>query len=273
MTAVSAAALGEAALLDLFNAGFSDYVLPMQLDAAALGRHVRTNDVDLARSPVATANGKPAAFALLGVRGADAWIGGMATVPAHRRSGLAAELLERAAAAAAGAGCDTLWLEVVDTNAPAAALYRRAGFETERDVIVWTLPARAAAGTGARPLDEAAAREWIAAHRDGREPWQRSDATLARLRADGETHAGLAVERGGATAAAAVVREGPGAVTVLQATAVDAQAAQAVLLAAAGSARSLSLANAPAEGVLSQALAGLGAAAYARQHEMRLRLR
>ena len=181
MNVVSAESLGAAGLLDLFNAGFSDYVVPMQLDAAALRGHVRTNDVDLARSPVAVVDGEPAAFALLGIRAADAWIGGMATAPPHRRSGLAAAVLEAAAAAASDAGCDTLGLEVVDANAPAVALYRRAGFQVERDLIVWTLPAAPRAAPG-RPLDASAAQAWIATHRPAAEPWQRADATLAHLR-------------------------------------------------------------------------------------------
>jgi len=269
VTVVPAESLGEAALLDLFNAGFSDYVVPLQLDAAALRGHVRTNDLDLARSPVAIVAGEPAAFALVGIRGPDAWIGGMATAPAHRRSGLAAALLEHAAEAAAEAGCANLWLEVVDTNAPAVALYRRAGYDVVRDLIVWTLPAGDPAPPDARRIDDAAARAWIAAHRDGREPWQRADATLERLRTGGEAHTALAVERGGAIAAAAVVREQATAVTVLQAAALDAEAAAGLLRAAAGAGRSLAFANAPADGVLSQALAGLGATVYARQHEMR----
>lgn len=265
---VSAESLGMAALLELFNAGFSDYVVPMQLDAAALDGHVRANDVDLARSPVATVAGEPAAFALLGIRGADAWIGGMATVPGRRRRGLAATLLEAAATAAAEADCTTLRLEVVVTNAPAVALYRRAGYEVERDLVVWTLPPGDPAPTPARRLDEAAPRAWIAGHRDGREPWQRADATLERLRAAGEAHAGVAVEREGDIVAAAVCRELPRAVTVLQAAALDAGAAAAVLR-AAGERRSLTLPNAPADGTLSQALRSLGASVYARQHEMR----
>jgi GNAT superfamily N-acetyltransferase len=273
MTIVSADALGEDSLLDLFNAGFSDYVVPLQLDAKALRGHVRTNDLDLARSPVVMVDGEAASFAFLGVRGEDAWIGGMATAPAHRRAGLARIVLDAAIAAARDAGCRTVWLEVVDSNAPAIALYASAGFERVRDVVVWTLAAGDAAGPPARALGETAARAWIAAHRDGREPWQRADATLAHLRAGGEAHTGLSVERGGDIAAAAVCRMQPTAVTVLQAAALDAAAAADVLLAAAGAGRGLTLANAPADGVLSVALAGLGATAYARQHEMRRTLR
>ena len=271
MTVVPAESLAGAALLDLFNAGFSDYVVPMHLDAAALRAHVYANDIDLARSPVATVGGEPAAFALVGIRGADAWIGGMATVPGHRRRGLAAALLDAAAARAAEAGCERLWLEVVDTNTPAVTLYRRAGFEVVRDLVVWTLPAGAAEAV-ALPLAEAEARAWIAEHRDRREPWQRADASLERLRAGGERHAGVGVVHDGGLRAAAVCSEEASRVTVLQAAALDAEAASRLLRGASGG-RSLTLANAPADGILSAALPGLGATVHARQHEMRRPLR
>jgi hypothetical protein len=111
-----------------------------------------------------------------------------------------------------------------------------------------------------------------AAHRDGREPWQRADAALERLRDGGERHAGVGLVRDGGLAAAAVCRSDAASVTVLQAAALDAAAADH-LLRGAGGGRSLTLANAPANGLLSAALAGLGATVHARQHEMRRPLR
>jgi len=100
---VPAAELGTARLLEVFNAGFSDYLVPLRLDEAALRAHLHENDIALDRSPVALAE-EPSAFALLGVRGDDAWIGGMATVPAKRRNGLARQMLDAAIEAAREAG-------------------------------------------------------------------------------------------------------------------------------------------------------------------------
>jgi ribosomal protein S18 acetylase RimI-like enzyme len=263
----TAAELARDRLLELFNAGFSDYLIPLQLDAGTLRTHLRENDIALDRSPVAV-DGEPVAFALVGVRGPDAWIGGMATDPAHRRAGLGRRMLDAAAASAATAGCATLWLEVVDRNAAAVALYRARGFTQVRDLVAWSLPAAAGDVAGAREVPEREAHAWIAAHREEREPWQRADGTLARLREAGARLRGIVVERSGEVAGALVCRDAT-AVSVLQMGAPD-DAAAAALLDAAANGRALHLTNAPAESRASRILERRGARIIARQHEMRL---
>lgn len=52
----------------------------------------------------------------------------LATDPAHRRQGLAAALLARFEARAREAGAARAFLEVAEDNAPARALYARAGY-------------------------------------------------------------------------------------------------------------------------------------------------
>lgn len=60
----------------------------------------------------------------LGVRG-------LAVDPARRREGIGAALIEALVERARGAGIRRLTLRVLSTNAPAQALYERAGFEVE----------------------------------------------------------------------------------------------------------------------------------------------
>lgn len=269
MRVVPAAELGTAKLLEVFNAGFSDYLVPLRLDDAALRAHLHENDIALDRSPVALAD-EPAAFALLGVRGRDAWIGGMATVPAQRRTGLARQMLDAAIESAREAGCSTVWLEVVDGNAAAVALYRARGFAQVRDLTVWSLAAPKRAGEATRNADEREAGAWIATHREEREPWQRADGTLARLREAGAALRGLMLERSGEVAGAVVYRDAT-TVSVFQLAAADDEAA-AALLCAAASGRDLHVTNAPADGRVSRVLRARGASAVAGQHEMRLDL-
>jgi len=264
-----AADLGAAKLLEVFNAGFSDYLVPLRLDEATLRAHLHENDIALDRSPVALAE-EPAAFALLGIRDGDAWIGGMATVPAKRRSGLARQMLDAAIESARAAGCSTVWLEVIDRNAAAVALYESGGFVQVRDLVVWTLPALDRAGEATRRVDEYAAHAWIAAHREEREPWQRADGTLARLREAGAALRGLMLERSGEVAGAVVYRDATTA-SVFQLAAADDEAA-AALLGAAANGRDLHVTNAPADGRVSRVLAERGANPIAGQHEMRLDL-
>jgi len=267
---VPAADLGAATLLEVFNAGFSDYLVPLRLDEATLRAHLHENDIALDRSPVALGE-EPAAFALLGVRDGDAWIGGMATVPARRRNGLARQVLDAAVESAQEAGCSTMWLEVVDRNAAAVALYRARGFARVRDLVVWSLPAVDRAGEPTRAVDEREAQAWIAAHREEREPWQRADGTLARLREAGAALRGRVLERSGEVVGAVVYRDAT-TVNAFQLAAEDDEAADALLCAAANG-RDLHLTNAPVEGRVSRVLGKRGAHAIAGQREMRLDLR
>jgi len=87
MRLIPASQLSEQALVELFNAGYSDYLLPMRLTTAAFAQHVAVNDIDLECSRVAL-DDEPAALALIARRDGAGWVGGMATVPRYRRRGL-----------------------------------------------------------------------------------------------------------------------------------------------------------------------------------------
>ncbi len=268
MILVAASELAPDELRELFNRGFSDYLVPLQLGEDAFREHLAVNDVDLEAS-FAARDPEPAALALIARRGRAAWVAGMGTAPAYRRRGLGEEALRAGLAAAAARGCDEVWLEVIDRNLAAVALYAKLGFERVRDVVVWSRPpARDEAGAGHRVAPEEA-QAWIAGHRRGREPWQRSDAAVAKVRGP---LAGAVVESDGERTAAALFTDGREQVTVLQIAARDESAARDVLRAAAGAGRILRLANVPADDPASRALEELGANVVARQHEMRLAL-
>jgi ribosomal protein S18 acetylase RimI-like enzyme len=258
-------------LHDLFNLGFSDYLLPMHLSLAAFEDHVGGNDVDLDCSRVVI-DETPVAFALIGRRGSDAWVGGMGTAPSHRRRGLGERALAAAVETTRERGCSALWLEVLDGNHAAIGLYEKLGFEIVRDVIVWSLPAAGAEPPRARSVDLHDAQAWIADHRASREPWQRADESLARMRDRGLELRGLVVERAGEVNAAVVFRQDPEQAVALQIAALDDDSAADALLAAAGGSLSIRLSNAPEDEPASRALEWLGAMAVARQHEMRLAL-
>lgn len=272
MKLLPATALDLPDLADLFTACFSDYAVPMRMDERGLREHVETNDVDLECSQVVLVEERPAAFALIARRGEAAWVGGMGTMGSHRRRGLGASALVGAIEAVRDRGCNSVWLEVIDSNRAAAALYEKHGFEIQRDLIVWSLPATGNDPPPSRPVDADSAREWIVAHRRSREPWQRADETLEQMRARGTGLHGLVVERAGTVRAAVVFREDPDTLTVLQVAAADEAAAADALLAAAEGDRDLRLANTPVDDVASYAMRSLLARAVVTQHEMLLRL-
>jgi ribosomal-protein-alanine N-acetyltransferase len=62
--------------------------------------------------------------------GGEVHIHSVATHPDHRRAGIGAALLHRALAEGRAAGCTLATLEVRRGNAPAIAMYERAGFRT-----------------------------------------------------------------------------------------------------------------------------------------------
>lgn len=271
MPVTTAATIDAPALLELFNASYSDYVVPLSFGPDDLDEHVTAHAIDLGLSKVVD-DGGPAAFALVGRRGATAWIGGMGTRPERRRRGLGERALRAAIAAALEAGASAVDLEVIVGNDRAIALYEKLGFTRVRELVVGQVgPGRAPPRVldTVAPLDAGVARSWIAARRPSREPWQRSDAAIDALRERGITGDGLEVTRAGARVGAALLRDQGNIAALLQIAARDADAA-AALLAAGAADRPLRVLNAPAGEPAAAALTALDALIVARQYEMRL---
>ncbi len=266
-TITSAHTLERAAMHELFNEGFSGYLVPMRLDDAAFSTYLEHNDIDLDVSRVMV-DERPASFALVGVRRDEVWIGGMGTVPAARRQGYGQLVLESALDAARAIGGRLAWLEVIDANRAALTLYDKLGFGVTRELLVWELPASTQTGNGGE-VDVRQAWSWIAANRQGREPWQRADEVLTKL-THGELRA-VGIEQDGELAGAAIFRSTRDRVSVMQIAAADEQVA-AGLLCSAASGGPLRFANVPANEPSSTAMRKLGAKVVARQHEMRLAL-
>ena len=90
--------------------------------------------LDVARAPrvIGFCNYRLAPDPAGGAGGGELEILAIATHPDHRRGGVGAALLEHALAAGRAAGCPRALLEVRRGNAPAIALYQRAGFRTGR---------------------------------------------------------------------------------------------------------------------------------------------
>jgi hypothetical protein len=221
-------------------------------------------DIDPDASLVARVEGELVGLANLGLRDADAWVGGVGVVPPQRGTGLG-EALMRALIAEAGArGVERLWLEVIVENTAAVRLYEKLAFAHVRDLDVWSLERQVAESDylpSSAALDEAHA--WVRAHSQGREPWQRSDGTVARLAELDPAPHGVLVDGG-----AAVVRSAAGRVNLLQL----AGDAVAVLEAVGGAGEPVSLLNLPSEDPAAAAFRALGGAVVVRQHEMLLEL-
>ena len=86
---------------------------------------------------VALVDGAPVGVALLGRRERRGWIGSMGVLPAWRRRGIGRRLLQQVQANARRAGLHAIDLEVLTRNTAALALYEAAGFQIQRELLVW----------------------------------------------------------------------------------------------------------------------------------------
>jgi ribosomal protein S18 acetylase RimI-like enzyme len=253
----SARSLAPTKRAELFNAAYEGYLVPFHVDVAALEFMDDAFDLDVGASRIAYRDGEPVGLGNLGVRGEDAWIGGVGVVAAARRSGIGEALMRALHEQARERAVRRVWLEVIVENTGAFALYEKLGYRTVRDVEVWSLPAGEEDTDEAREVPAAEAQARIHELGSARAPWQRADETVANY---GDAR-GLATDAG-----AALFRTG-GAVQLLQA----AGEVEPFLRFLRGLG-AVSVLNLPQDDAAAPALRSLGAKPVIRQHEMLLDL-
>ena len=255
----SARSLAPGERAALFNAAYEGYLLPFHIDEQQLASMDDAFDLDLDASRIAYRDGTAVGLGNLGVRGEDAWIGGVGVVQAARRSGVGEALMRALHEQARGRGIRRVWLEVIFENTGAFALYEKLGYRTVRDVEVWSLPAAEDEDDSDEvsevPAAEAQAR--IRELRNEREPWQRADATIENY---GDVR-GLVTESGAALFRATA------AVQALQLA-----GAAEPLLRRLRRLGAVSVLNLPVDDPAAGTLPSLGAKVVVRQHEMLLDL-
>ncbi|HEX4323741.1 MAG TPA: GNAT family N-acetyltransferase [Gaiellaceae bacterium] len=169
----SSLSLGERS--ELFNAAYEGYLLPFHIDEQQLAFMANAFDFDLDASRIAYRDGEPVGLGNLGVRGEDAWIGGVGVAPGARRSGIGEALMRALHEQARELGVRRVWLEVIVENTAAFTLYEKLGYQLVQDVEVWTLPGADGDHAG-REVSRAEAESRLP---ERHEPWQRADGTLS----------------------------------------------------------------------------------------------
>jgi ribosomal protein S18 acetylase RimI-like enzyme len=253
----SARSLPPAGRAELFNAAYEGYLVPFHVDVAALEFMDDAFDLDLDASRIAYSDGKPVGLANLGVRGEDAWIGGVGVVTSARRSGIGGALMLALHEQARERDVRRVWLEVIVENTGAFALYEKLGYRTVRDVEVWSLPAGEEDTEAAREVPVGEAQERIRELGGARAPWQRADETIANY---GDAR-GLSTDAG-----AAVFRTGAAVQLIQVAGEVE------PFLRFLRGLGAVSVLNLPEDDPAAPTLHSLGATAVIRQHEMLLDL-
>jgi ribosomal protein S18 acetylase RimI-like enzyme len=271
---VAATARSEDELAALFSEVYSDYFVPVHIDAIALRTMARRFDLDLGSSRIAFDGDRPVGFVLLGLRPELAWVGGMGVVPGARQTGIGRRLMEFAIGEARARGCRTLQLEVLEQNTAAIALYRTLGFRESRTLDVWTLTLPLP-DAGAKAVPEAEARAWNAVRRTAPDPWQRDEPSLDNFGVPENPLRALEVVADGARTGTVVALVAGGRASLLQME-VDGLrpvATARALIAGAGSwAPNVRFLNVPSDHPAATAFAGAGATLEARQFEMVLPL-
>jgi ribosomal protein S18 acetylase RimI-like enzyme len=168
-----------AELAEIFNAGYEGYFTPFTLDEASFRFMSTTWDDDLDASRVAVVEGEPAGICKLAIRGDQGWIAGIGVAVPHRGEGLGEALMRGVIDEARTRGIRDLWLEVLVQNEPAIRLYEKLGFETVRELEVWTLEPLVLQEHKVSTVPAATAHQRIQAERTWREPWQRADESVA----------------------------------------------------------------------------------------------
>ena len=251
----------HAELAEIFNAGYEGYFTPFTLDEAAFRFLVETFDDDLDASRVLLVDGEPGGICKLAIRGERGWIGGVGVALPYRGNGYGETLMREAIDVARARGLRELWLEVLTPNEPAIRLYEKLGFETVRDVEVWSLD-ELVADSNYLPSPADAAQARIRAERTWREPWQRADESVANSEG---------VEALESDGGAILFRRSGDRISLLQGVAADEDAARD-LLRSLPEATAVHWLNGPEGDPFNAAFESLGGTRSWTQHEMLLRL-
>lgn len=150
---------------------------------------LRQRGFDPALTWIARAEGKIVGFWIMGSNGqnsqAIAYTVATGTIPSHRGHGLAGQIFERMLANHRLRGLESIELEVIKENTSARKAYGKLGFEPERDVTCFTLPASPEKPTVSIPpmpleiIESAGPELW-----DWPPTWQNSLDALKRIEKD-----------------------------------------------------------------------------------------
>ncbi len=119
-----------------FNHAYSDYFTPVVMTAESFLHLMDRDDLSLESSVAALDNGAVVGTGLLGIRGKMGWIGGMGVIPERRRQGIGRRMMSYLIDRARANGLTEVWLEVIEANKGAYALYRQLGFEPVRHLLI-----------------------------------------------------------------------------------------------------------------------------------------
>jgi ribosomal protein S18 acetylase RimI-like enzyme len=182
------AGLSFETLTAAFNDAFSDYDIPANYPVEYLRGLVTRRGFRPDLAAGAFDGERLVGFVFNCLDGDDAYNSGTGVVISHRRQGIARQLMQRS--------IETLpakhyWLEVIETNHRAHALYRELGFEEPRRLQSWKYEAADRNATTLRELANVHLRDYEAFF-DMRPSWQNTIRSIERA---AEPHVAIGDER------------------------------------------------------------------------------
>ena len=168
-------------LVAIYNQTRVDYMVPMPMNTARLEDYIRTYDVDLDHSLVATHEGDMLGVAMLGLRADRAWITRLGVIPDTRRRGTGLALMNGSLKQAENLKISFSMLEVIKNNVPAHQLFLKLGFYEVGELLVLrrspTVPPPDPIVADARRLQRAEALDLVGRNR-GTQPWTNQSESL-----------------------------------------------------------------------------------------------
>ncbi len=126
-----------AAFTSAFNLAYSDYFMPISMTVPAFRALIERDDLSMEGSVVTVDDtGLIVGMGLLGIRGQKGWIGGMGVIPAYRRQGIGRQMMLYLLEQARQRQLNDVYLEVIEKNGGAYALYKQLGFVDLRYLLV-----------------------------------------------------------------------------------------------------------------------------------------
>lgn len=168
-------------LVAIYNQTRVDYMVPMPMNAARLEEYIRTYDVNLDHSLVATHDGDMLGVSMLGLRADRAWITRLGVIPDTRRRGTGLALMNGLLKQAENLKISFSMLEVIKNNVPAQQLFLKLGFYEVGELLVLrrspTVPPPDPIVADARRLQRAEALDLVGRNR-GTQPWTNQSESL-----------------------------------------------------------------------------------------------
>lgn len=135
-------------LADLLNAGYENYTIPVAFDAAAIGRRIIAEHIDLGASHVLVSGNEPCGVMMVARRGATSRLAALGIAKSRRGQGLGRQAVALAQAEAVARGDSLMTLEVITTNLAAQRTYAACGFTVTRQLVGYECAPVAAAPLG-----------------------------------------------------------------------------------------------------------------------------